>query len=150
MRHLPNGAAGHSDGSFERYIAPNLVNLGSTGSYGPRLGRRDGSCEFFLVGLFFCLRHCWYLVLFSTVFLFFLTVCMENSHPGLDEGQFSLSFKWTDSTIQSLRLAQKDPFAVALLDKTVSSVGLSREQSSSSEGLLFSASEVEESIRCGL
>ena len=68
---------------------------------------------------------------------------MENSHPGLDEGQFSLSFKWTDST--SLRLAQKDPFAAALLDEIESSVGLSREQSSSSEGLLFSASEVEES-----
>ena len=48
-------AAGHSDGSFERYIAPNLVNCGSTGSYGPRLARRDGSCGFFLVGLFFCL-----------------------------------------------------------------------------------------------
>ena len=67
---------------------------------------------------------------------------MENSHPGLDEGQFSLSFKWTDST--SLRLAQKDPFAAALLDEIESSVGLSREQSSSSEGLLFSASDVEE------
>ena len=68
---------------------------------------------------------------------------MENSHPGLDEGQFSLSFKWTDST--SLRLAQKDPFAAALLYEIESSVGLSREQSSSSEGLLFSASDVEES-----
>ena len=143
MRHLPNGAARHSDGSFDRCKAPNLVNCGSTGSYGPRLGRRGGSCGFFLVGLFFCLRHCWYLVLFTTLFLFFLTVSMENSHPGLDEGHFSLSFKWTHST--SLRLAEKDPFAAALLDKILSSVGLSREQSSSSERLLFSASDVEES-----
>ena len=54
-----------------------------------------------------------------------------------------MSFKWTDST--SLRLAQKDPFAAALLDEIESSVGLSGEQSSSSEGLLFSASDVEES-----
>ena len=54
-----------------------------------------------------------------------------------------MSFKWTDST--SLRLAQKDPFAAALLHEIESSVGLSREQSSSSEGLLFSASDVEES-----
>ena len=135
----------HSEGSFERYIAPNLVNRGSTGSYGPRLGRRDGSCGFFLVGLFFCLGHWWYLVLFTTVFLFFLRVSMENSHLGLDEGQFSLSFKWTDST--SLWLAQKDPFVATLLDETESSVGLSREQSSSSEGLLFSASEVDLVIR---
>ena len=82
-------------------------------------------------------------MLFTTVFLFFLTVSTGNSHLGLDEGQFSLSFNRTDST--SLRLAQKDPFAAALLDKTVASVGLSREQSSSSEGLLFFASEVEES-----
>ena len=125
MRHLPNGATGHSDGSFERCIAPNLVNRGSTGSYGPRLGRRDGSCGFFLVGLFFCLGHWWYLVLFTTVFLFFLRVSMEKSHLGLDEGQFSLSFKWTDST--SLWLAQKDPFVATLLDETESSVGLSRE-----------------------
>ena len=54
-----------------------------------------------------------------------------------------LSFKWTDST--SLRLAKKDPFAAALLDETESSVGLSMEQPSSSEGMPFSASEVEES-----
>ena len=79
---------------------------------------------FFVVGLLVCLRHCRYLVLLTTVFLFFITVSMENSYRGLDEGQFSLSFKWTDST--SLRLAQKDPFAAALLDKTVTSVGLSR------------------------
>ena len=142
MRHLPNGAAGHSDGSFERYIAPNLVDRGSTGSYGPRLGRRDESYGFFLVAFFFCLGQWWYLVLFTTVFLFFLRVSTENSHLGLDEGQFSLSFKWIDST--SLWLAQKDPFVATLLDETESSVGLSREQSSSSEGLLFSASEVEE------
>ena len=68
---------------------------------------------------------------------------MENSHRGLDEGRFSLSFKWTDST--SLRLAQKNPFVAALLDEIESNVGLSREQSSSSEGLLFSASDIEES-----
>ena len=98
MRHLPNGAAGHSDSSFERYIVPNLVNRGSTGSYGPRLGRGDGSRGFFLVGLFSCLGHWWCLVLFTTGFLFFLRVSMENSHLGLDEGQFSLSFKWTNST----------------------------------------------------
>ena len=61
-----------------------------------------------MVGLFLCLWHCWYLVLFTMVFLFFSTLSMENSHPGLDEGQFSLSFKWTDST--SLHLGQKDPF----------------------------------------
>ena len=79
---------------------------------------------FFVVGLFFCLLNCRYLVLFTTVFLFFVTVSMENSHRGLDEGHFSLSFKWTNS--RSLRLAQKDPFAAALLDKTVTSVGLSR------------------------
>ena len=128
---------------FGRYIAPNLVNCGSTGSYGAKLGRRDGSRGFLLIGLFFFLRHCWYLVLFTTVFLFFSTVSMKNSHPGLDEGQFFLSFKWTDCT--SLRLAQKDPFAAALLDEIESIVGLSREQSSNSEGLLFSASDVEES-----
>ena len=80
---------------------------------------------FFWLGPFFFLRHWWYLLLFTTVFLFFSTVSMENSHRGLDEGQFSLSFKWTDST--SLRLAQKDPFAAALLDEIESSVGLSRE-----------------------
>ena len=68
---------------------------------------------------------------------------MENSHLGLDEGQFSLSFKWTDST--SLRLAQKHPFPAALLDEIESSVGLSTEQSSCSEVLLFSVSDVEES-----
>ena len=139
--------AGHSGGPFKRYMAPNLVNCGSTGSYRPSLARRDGSCGFFVVGLFSGLRHCWHLVLFTTVFLFSSMVSMENafgeSHPGLDEGQFSLSFKWTDST--SLRLAQKDPFAAALLHETESSVGLSREQSSSSEGLLFSATDVEES-----
>ena len=45
--------ADHSHGSFGRYIAPNLTNCGSTGSYGPRLGRRDGSRGFFLVGPFF-------------------------------------------------------------------------------------------------
>ena len=55
---------------------------------------------------------------------------MENSHLGLDEGQFSLPFKWTDST--SLWLAQKDPLVATLLDEMESSLGLSREQSSSS------------------
>ena len=119
---------GHRDSSFECYIAPNLVNCGSTGSYGPKLARRDGSCGFFLVGLFLSLVHCWYLVLFTTGFLILATVSIEHSHVGLDEVFFV--FKWTDST--SLRLAQKDPFAVALLDETDSSVGLSREQSSSS------------------
>ena len=136
-------AVGHSGGAFDCYIAPNLVNCGSTGSYRPRLARRDGSCGFFLVGLFFCLGHCWYPVLFTTVFLFFPAVSMENSHPGLDEGQFSLSLKWTDST--SLRFAQKHLFAAALPDETESSVGSKTEQSSSSERLVFSASEVEES-----
>ena len=58
--------------------------------------------------------------------LFFLRVSMENSHLGLDEGQFSLSFKWTDS--MSLSLAQKDPFVATLLDETESSVAVSREQ----------------------
>ena len=58
--------------------------------------------------------------------LFFLRVSMENSHLGLDERQFSLSFKWTDS--MSLWLAQKDPFMATLLDETDSSVALSREQ----------------------
>ena len=136
-------AADHSDGSFGHYIAPNLVNCGSTGSYGPMLGRREGSRGFFCGWAFFFLRHWWYLVLFITVFLFFSTVSMENSHRVFDEGQFSLSFKCTDST--SLRLAQRDPLAAALLDEIESSVGLSREQSSSSEGVLFSASDVEES-----
>ena len=112
-------AAGHSDGLFGRHIAPALVNCRSTGSYRPRLGRRDGSCGVFPVGSFFCLRQCWYLVLFTTVFLFFSTVSMENSHSDLDEGQFSLSFK-TDFT--SLRLTQKDPSAAALLDETESKV----------------------------
>ena len=46
-------AAGHSHGSLGRYIAPSPTNCGSTGSYGPRLGRRDGSRGFFLVGPFF-------------------------------------------------------------------------------------------------
>ena len=64
--------------------------------------------------------------------LFFLRVSMENNPLRLDEGQFSLSFKWTDS--MSLWLAQKDPFVATLLDETENSVALSREQSSSSEG----------------
>ena len=67
---------------------------------------------------------------------------MENNHLGLDEGLFSSSFKWADS--MSLWLAQKDPFVATLLDETENSVALSREQSSSSEGVLFSASEVED------
>ena len=81
-------------------------------------------------------------MLFTTVFLFFLTVSMENSHLGLDEGQFSLSAKWTNST--SFRLAQKDPFAAALLVETNSSVGSSKEQSTSSEQPLFCASDIQE------
>ena len=44
----------------------------------------------------------------------------------------------------SLWLAQKDASAAILLDDMQSSVGWSREQSSSSEGLMFSASEDEE------
>ena len=142
MRHLPNGATAHSDSSFERYIAPNLVNRGSTGSYGPRLGRRDNPVGFFWLGSFSALgtsgTSC-----FSRRFLwFFLRVSVENNNLGLDEGQFSSSFKWADS--MSLWLAQKDPFVATLLDETENSVALSREQSSSSEGLLFSASEVED------
>ena len=51
----------------------------------------------------------------------------------------------TNPTARALaRLAQKDPFVATLLDETESSVGLSREQSSSSERLRFPASEVEE------
>ena len=150
MLHLPNGStfrASHSDGSFKHYMAPNLVNCGSTSSYKPRLARRDGSCGFCVVGLFSGLRHRWYLVLFTMVVLFFLMVSMltslGKSHPALDEGQFSLSFNWIDST--SLRLAQKDPFAAALPAETESSVRLSKGQSSSSQRQLFCTSEVEES-----
>ena len=78
-------------------------------------------------------------------FSFFLPmVSMEEtpwgSHPGLNESKNFLSFNWTDST--SLRLAKQDPFACAMLDELdEGSVGLSREQSSSSEGLLFSDSD---------
>ena len=78
------------------------------------------------------------------LFLFLPMVSMEEtpggSHPGLNESQNFLSFNWTDST--SLRLAKQDPFACAMLDELdEGSVGLSREQSSSSEGLLFSDSD---------
>ena len=63
-----------------------------------------------------------------------------GSDPGLNESKFFLSFNWTDST--SLRLAKQDPFACAMLDELdEGSVGLSREESSSSEGLLFSDSD---------
>ena len=63
-----------------------------------------------------------------------------GSHPGPNESKNFLSFNWTDST--SLRLAKQDPFACAMLDELdEGSVGLSREQSSSSEGLLFSDSD---------
>ena len=78
------------------------------------------------------------------LFLFLPMVSMEEtpggSHPGLNQSQNFLSFNWTDST--SLRLAKQDPFACAMLDVLdEGSVGLSREQSSSSEGLLFSDSD---------
>ena len=77
-------------------------------------------------------------------FLFFSMVSLEETpggtHSGLDESQNFLSFKWTNST--SLRLAIQDPFACAMLDELdEGSVGLSREQLSSSEGLLFSVSD---------
>ena len=63
-----------------------------------------------------------------------------GSHRGLNESKNFLSFNWTDST--SLRLAKQDQFACAMLDELdEGSVGLSREQSSSSEGLLFSDSD---------
>ena len=63
-----------------------------------------------------------------------------GSHPGLHESKNFLSFNWTNST--SFRLAKQDPFACAMLDELdESSVGLSREQSSISEGLLFSDSD---------
>ena len=64
-----------------------------------------------------------------------------GSHPGLNESENFWTFNWTDST--SLRLAKQDPFACAMLDVLdEGSVGLSREQSSSSEGLLCSDSDV--------
>ena len=128
MRHLPKSAAGHSDSSFERYIALNLVNRGSTGSYGPRLGRRDDPAGSFWLGSFSALGTSGTLCFSRRFLLLFLRVSMENNHLGLDEGHFSSSFKWAES--MSVWLAQ--------------SVALSREQSSSSEGLLFSASEVED------
>ena len=53
MRDLPNGEHIHNHGSFGRYIAPNLINCGSAGSYRPRLGRRDGSRRVSLFGPFF-------------------------------------------------------------------------------------------------
>ena len=63
-----------------------------------------------------------------------------GSHPGLNDSQNFLCFNWTDST--NLRLAKQDPFACAMLDELdEGTVGLSREQSSSSEGLLFSDSD---------
>ena len=83
---------------------------------------------FFWFGSFSALGTSGTLCFSQRFLLFFLRVSMENNHLGLDEGQFSSSFKWADS--MSLWLAQ--------------SVALSREQSSSSEGLLFSASEVED------
>ena len=78
------------------------------------------------------------------LFLFLPMVSMEKtpggSHPGLNESQNVLSFNWTDST--SLRLAKQDPLACAMLDEfDEGCVGLSGEQSSSSEGLLFSDSD---------
>ena len=78
------------------------------------------------------------------LFLFLPMVSMEEtpggSQPGLNESESFLSFNWTDSTI--LRLAKQDPFACAMLDELdEGSVGLSQEQSSSSEGLLFSDSD---------
>ena len=80
---------------------------------------------------------------FSRPFLlFFLRVSMENNHLGLNEGRFSSSLKWADSII--LWLAEKDHFAATLLDETENSVALSREHSSHSEGLVSSASEVED------
>ena len=74
--------------------------------------------------------------------LFFLRVSMEHNQLGLDEGQFFSSFKWADS--MSLWLAQKEPFVATPLDETENSVASNRERSSSSEGVLFSASEVED------
>ena len=63
-----------------------------------------------------------------------------GSHPSFNERPIFLSFNWTDST--SLRLAKQDPFACAMLDELdEGSVGLSREQSSSSEGLMSSDSD---------
>ena len=136
-------AAGHSDGSFERYIAPNFVNCGSTGSYGPRLGRRDDSCGFFRLGSFSAFgtagTSC-----FSLRFSCFSQQCpwktatlvlMKDSFLCPSSGQIPRVSSWVKKIL----------FAAALLDETESSVGLSREQSSNSEGLLFSASDVEES-----
>ena len=66
---------------------------------------------------------------------------LGGSTLGLMKGKIPGLFIWTDST--SLWLAEKDPFACAMLDELKeSSVGLSRGQSSSSEGPLFSNSDV--------
>ena len=83
---------------------------------------------------------CWSLV----PFLFLPMASMEEtpggSHLGLHESENFLSFNWTDST--SLRLAKQDLFACAMVDDLDEGrVGLSQEQYSSSEGLLFSDSD---------
>ena len=53
-------AAGRSNDFSERYIAPNLLNRGSTGSW--TQARLEGPILWgFLVGLFICFRHYWYL-----------------------------------------------------------------------------------------
>ena len=137
-------AARHSGASFGRYTAPNLMICGSADRSRPRLLGREGPRPFGDAGPAFACRHCSNPCLSLVLFLFLPMVSMEEtpggSDPGLNESESFLSFNWTDST--SLRLAKQDPFACAMLDELdEGSVGLSREQSSSSEGLLFSDSD---------
>ena len=61
-------APGHTGGWVQHYMAPNFLNCLPSGSYRPRLPRRDECYWFFFVGLFFYLAHLY----------------IENSHPGLE------------------------------------------------------------------